>query len=75
MNGRGLQASRYLQLPYQNWWQQRYQSSRLEQSTWLVTTDEIPDPAKLTYESRLNGQVVQKTPVSDLVFDVPALVA
>ena len=42
---------------------------------WLVTTDEIPDPAKLTYETRLNGQVMQKAPLSDLVFDVPALVA
>ncbi|PWK91901.1 fumarylacetoacetate hydrolase family protein [Fulvimonas soli] len=42
---------------------------------WLVTTDEIPDPSTLTLVTRLNGNVVQQAPVSDLVFDVPALVA
>jgi 2-keto-4-pentenoate hydratase/2-oxohepta-3-ene-1,7-dioic acid hydratase in catechol pathway len=42
---------------------------------WLVTTDEIPDPAGLQLETRLNGEVMQKAPVSDLVFDVPMLVA
>lgn len=42
---------------------------------WLVTTDDIPDPAALSIETRLNGQVMQKAPISDLVFDVPALVA
>jgi 2-keto-4-pentenoate hydratase/2-oxohepta-3-ene-1,7-dioic acid hydratase in catechol pathway len=42
---------------------------------WLVTADEIPDPAALTLETRLNGAVMQHAPVSDLVFDVPALIA
>ena len=42
---------------------------------WLVTTDEIPDPAALTLETRLNGEVMQSAPISDLVFDVSALVA
>lgn len=42
---------------------------------WMVTTDEIPDPSTLTLETRLNGEVMQSAPISDLVFDVPALVA
>jgi 2-keto-4-pentenoate hydratase/2-oxohepta-3-ene-1,7-dioic acid hydratase in catechol pathway len=42
---------------------------------WLVTADEIPDPSRLTLETRLNGQVMQQAPVSDLIFDVPALIA
>jgi 2-keto-4-pentenoate hydratase/2-oxohepta-3-ene-1,7-dioic acid hydratase in catechol pathway len=42
---------------------------------WMVTADEIPDPAALTLQTRLNGQVMQDTPVSDLIFDVPALIA
>ncbi|OAF19255.1 fumarylacetoacetate hydrolase family protein [Bradyrhizobium neotropicale] len=42
---------------------------------WLVTTDEIPDPATLSIETRLNGAVMQKASISDLVFDVPQLIA
>jgi len=41
---------------------------------WLVTGDEIPDPAELTLVTRLNGKEVQRAEVSDLVFDVPALI-
>lgn len=41
---------------------------------WLVTSDEIPDPAALNLQTRLNGQVMQQAPISDLRFDVPALI-
>ena len=41
---------------------------------WLVTADEIPDPAVLNLETRLNGKVMQQAPISDLKFDVPALI-
>jgi len=40
-----------------------------------VTTDELTDIAAQTLITRLNGQEVQKAPISDLVFDVPALLA
>ena len=40
---------------------------------WIVTADEIPDPAKLTLTTRLNGQVVQQSGTHDLIFDIPAL--
>jgi len=41
---------------------------------WLVTADEIPDPSTLNLETRLNGEVMQQAPISDLKFDVPALI-
>jgi 2-keto-4-pentenoate hydratase/2-oxohepta-3-ene-1,7-dioic acid hydratase in catechol pathway len=42
---------------------------------WMVTTDEIPDPSRLTLTTRLNGEVMQHAPVSDLIFTVPDLIA
>jgi 2-keto-4-pentenoate hydratase/2-oxohepta-3-ene-1,7-dioic acid hydratase in catechol pathway len=42
---------------------------------WLVTADEIPDPLKLTLETRLNGQVVQRTTTDLMITPVPALIA
>ncbi len=41
---------------------------------WLVTTDEIADPRKLTLTTRLNGTVMQHESVGDLCFDVPQLI-
>ena len=42
---------------------------------WLVTTDEIPDPSKLTLRTYLNDDVVQESGTDDLIFDVPTLIA
>jgi 2-keto-4-pentenoate hydratase/2-oxohepta-3-ene-1,7-dioic acid hydratase in catechol pathway len=42
---------------------------------WMVTADEIPDPSRLTLTTRLNGEVMQHAPVSDLIFTVPDLIA
>jgi 2-keto-4-pentenoate hydratase/2-oxohepta-3-ene-1,7-dioic acid hydratase in catechol pathway len=42
---------------------------------WMVTTDEIPDPAKLTLQTRLNGAVVQNTTTDLLITPVPELIA
>jgi 2-keto-4-pentenoate hydratase/2-oxohepta-3-ene-1,7-dioic acid hydratase in catechol pathway len=41
---------------------------------WLVTTDEIPDPAALRLTTRVNGEVLQQAPVSDLCFGVPRII-
>lgn len=41
---------------------------------WLVTADTFGDPAAQSMETRLNGDVMQSTPISDLAFDVPALI-
>jgi len=42
---------------------------------WLVTTDEIPDPSKLTLQTRLNGKVVQDTTTDLLITAIPELIA
>ncbi|MFZ5496973.1 MAG: fumarylacetoacetate hydrolase family protein [Verrucomicrobiota bacterium] len=40
----------------------------------LVTTDEIPDPNALAISTTLNGERVQASSTSDMIFDVPALI-
>ena len=42
---------------------------------WLVTTDEIPDPSKLTLMTRLNGTEVQHSPTDLLIYSVPHIIA
>lgn len=42
---------------------------------WMVTPDEIGDPTAMTLVTRLNGQVMQESVLSDLVYDIPALIA
>ena len=37
---------------------------------WMVTNDEQPDPDTLHLQTRLNGQVLQDAPVSDLCFNI-----
>lgn len=42
---------------------------------WIVTKDEIPDPHSLRLTMRLNGEVVQDSSTSNLIFKVPQLIA
>jgi len=42
---------------------------------WILTADEIETLGELELKTRLNGQTVQSTSISDLAFDVPALVS
>lgn len=41
----------------------------------LVTADEIADVAALKLETRVNGEVRQTAPLSDLIFSIPELIA
>ncbi len=41
---------------------------------FLVTKDEIGDYTKLPIETRLNGKVMQKAKLSDLIFPIPKLI-
>jgi len=41
----------------------------------LVTPDEIDNPDNLDIKSRLNGQTVQRSNTSDMIFDVPTLIS
>jgi 2-keto-4-pentenoate hydratase/2-oxohepta-3-ene-1,7-dioic acid hydratase in catechol pathway len=42
---------------------------------WLVTTDEIPDPSRLTLTTRLNGQQVQHATTDQLIYAIPQIIA
>ena len=42
---------------------------------WLVTSDQIPDPSRLSLQTRLNGQVVQSTTTDLMITPVPELIA
>ncbi|MFN3524719.1 MAG: fumarylacetoacetate hydrolase family protein [Paracoccus sp. (in: a-proteobacteria)] len=42
---------------------------------WIVTADELSDPAAQSLQTRLNGEVVQQTPIADLAFSIPELIA
>jgi 2-keto-4-pentenoate hydratase/2-oxohepta-3-ene-1,7-dioic acid hydratase in catechol pathway len=41
---------------------------------WMVTADEIPDPAALTLMTRLNGEELQRATTDDLLFNVNQLI-
>jgi 2-keto-4-pentenoate hydratase/2-oxohepta-3-ene-1,7-dioic acid hydratase in catechol pathway len=42
---------------------------------WLVTADELGDPHALSLRTRVNSEVMQEGHTSDLIFDVPTLIA
>ncbi len=42
---------------------------------WIVTTDEIPDPTKLTLVSRLNGKEMQRSGTDLLIYSVPLILS
>ena len=42
---------------------------------WLVTSDEIPDPGKLTLTTRLNGQQVQHSGTDQLIYSCQQIVS
>jgi 2-keto-4-pentenoate hydratase/2-oxohepta-3-ene-1,7-dioic acid hydratase in catechol pathway len=42
---------------------------------WMVTADEIPDPSRLTLETRLNGKIVQESGTDQMITPVPQLIA
>jgi 2-keto-4-pentenoate hydratase/2-oxohepta-3-ene-1,7-dioic acid hydratase in catechol pathway len=41
---------------------------------WLLTADEVPDVNALALETRLNGEMVQRASVGDLIFTIPVLI-
>jgi len=41
----------------------------------MVTTDEIPDPAKLTLVTRLNGQEMQRSGTDLLIYSIPQIIS
>jgi 2-keto-4-pentenoate hydratase/2-oxohepta-3-ene-1,7-dioic acid hydratase in catechol pathway len=42
---------------------------------WIVTTDEIADPSRLTLATRLNGKDVQHSGTDMLIYSIPQIIA
>ena len=42
---------------------------------WIVTSDEIPDPTRLTLSTRLNGKEMQHSGTDLLIYSVPQIIA
>jgi len=42
---------------------------------WLTTRDAVPDPHSLAIRMRVNGNTVQDSNTSNLIFRIPALIA
>ncbi len=42
---------------------------------WLVTADEVADPAALEVTTRLNGAVVQQAPTAAMLYSIPQILA
>jgi 2-keto-4-pentenoate hydratase/2-oxohepta-3-ene-1,7-dioic acid hydratase in catechol pathway len=42
---------------------------------WIVTADQVSDPAAITLETRLNGETVQSTTADLMLFDIPTTIA
>jgi len=42
---------------------------------WLVTTDEIADPTRLTLMTRLNGKEMQRSGTDLLIYSIPQIIA
>jgi 2-keto-4-pentenoate hydratase/2-oxohepta-3-ene-1,7-dioic acid hydratase in catechol pathway len=41
---------------------------------WMVTADELPDPAELRITTTVNGQTLQSADTARMIFDVPTLI-
>lgn len=42
---------------------------------WIVTADEIDDPANLRIQQRINGETIQDGSTKDMIFSIPAIIA
>ncbi len=42
---------------------------------WLVDTADVPEPGALSLKTYVNGELTQEGSTSDMIFDIPALIA
>jgi 2-keto-4-pentenoate hydratase/2-oxohepta-3-ene-1,7-dioic acid hydratase in catechol pathway len=68
-------SARDLQFGDGQWTRGKTQDTFCPIGPWLVTSDEIPDPQTLGIQCRVNGQVLQDSNTSEMVFGVAELIS
>jgi 2-keto-4-pentenoate hydratase/2-oxohepta-3-ene-1,7-dioic acid hydratase in catechol pathway len=72
----GLQGRRRRERdPFFDWLAGKWFDGFAPCGPWVVTADEIPDPHALTIRLSVNGEMRQQGHTSDMIFDIPALIA
>jgi 2-keto-4-pentenoate hydratase/2-oxohepta-3-ene-1,7-dioic acid hydratase in catechol pathway len=67
-------TARTLQNRHKQWFLGKSPDGFCPMGPCIVTADEIPDVGKLRLQTRVNGELRQDASVSQLIFDIPALV-
>jgi 2-keto-4-pentenoate hydratase/2-oxohepta-3-ene-1,7-dioic acid hydratase in catechol pathway len=68
-------SAREVQTKHQQFFKGKSLDRSCPMGPWIVTADEIPDPAALGLRLRLNGETRQDSAVGDLIFDIPTTLA
>lgn len=67
-------TSRLLQQRHNQWVIGKGLDTFCPMGPWILTADEVADPAALRVETRINGELRQDATVADLIFDIPTLI-
>jgi 2-keto-4-pentenoate hydratase/2-oxohepta-3-ene-1,7-dioic acid hydratase in catechol pathway len=67
-------SARDLQNRHQQFFKGKSLDNACPLGPWIVTSDEIPDPAGLRVTLRVNGETRQDSHTGDLIFSVPQLI-
>jgi 2-keto-4-pentenoate hydratase/2-oxohepta-3-ene-1,7-dioic acid hydratase in catechol pathway len=67
-------TARTLQNRHRQWFLGKSLDGYCPMGPCIVTADEVPDVTKLRLITKVNDEVRQDAPVSDLIFDVPTLI-
>ena len=67
-------TARTLQKEHRQWFLGKSLDGYCPMGPCIVTADEVPDVTKLHLITRVNGEVRQDALVSELIFDIPALI-
>jgi 2-keto-4-pentenoate hydratase/2-oxohepta-3-ene-1,7-dioic acid hydratase in catechol pathway len=67
-------TSRLLQQRHNQWVIGKGLDTFCPMGPWIVTADEAGDPRQMRLQTRINDELRQDAPVSDLIFDIPTLI-
>lgn len=68
-------SARDLQLGDLQWIRGKSLDTFCPMGPMFVSADEIPEPGVLQIETKVNGELRQSAPASDMIFDIPTLIA